>query len=282
MNRFAELVLQHRMLVLLASAVVVIVGVVSWLRVPTDAFPDATNQQVMILTEAEGLGPLDVEQQITFPIETVLGGLPHLRTVRSLSKTGLSQVVIIFEDNVDTYFARQLVFERLQLAREQLPEGVEPEMGPISTGLGEVLQYTLGSDRHSLTELRTIQDWLVAPRLRVVAGVNEINSFGGRVRQVHVLVDPDRLLKYDLTLHDVVESVGANNANAGGSFIVKGWEQENIRSIGLFGSVQDISDVELISNFLNLAPPWISLYAEVVAVESSFPRRFQRFEAKPR
>lgn len=233
------------MAVLVVSAIVVIMGVLAWRGLPIDAFPDATNQQVMILTEAEGLGPLDVEQQITFPIETVMGGLPDVRVVRSLSKTALSQVVIVFEDHVDTYFARQLVFERLQMAKEDLPPGIEPEMGPISTGLGEIFQYTLTSENHDLTELRTIHDWMVAPRLRAVPGVNEINSFGGHVRQIHILIDPDKLLKYDITLREVVESVSASNANAGGGFIVKDWEQENIRSVGLLASIEDVRDIVL-------------------------------------
>ncbi|MDJ0765640.1 MAG: CusA/CzcA family heavy metal efflux RND transporter [Myxococcota bacterium] len=238
-------ILQRRMMVGIGTALLVVLGALSWHRLPIDAFPDVTNQQVMILTEAAGLGPLDVEQQITFPIEWVMGGLPDVRKVRSLSKTGLSQVVIVFEDSVDTYFARQLVFERLQLAKDQLPLGVEPELGPISTGLGEVFQYTIKSDRHSLSELRTMQDWMVAPRLRMLPGVNEVNSFGGRVKQVHVRVDPDKLLKYKLTLPEIVAALSENNANAGGSFIVKDWEQENIRSVGLFGSIQDIRDVVL-------------------------------------
>ncbi len=240
-------VLRHRMAVGGGALALCVLGALSWTRLPIDAFPDVTNQQVMVLTEAEGLGPLDVEQQITFPIEWVMGGLPDVEMVRSLSKTGLSQVVVVFDDDVDTYFARQLVFERLQLAREQLPPGVEPEMGPISTGLGEVFQYTLRSDRHSLTELRTMQDWWVAPRLRMLPGVNEVNSFGGLVRQVQVLVDPDKLPEYRLGLPEIVEALEANNANAGGSFLVDGWEQENVRSVGLLASLQDVRDVVLAS-----------------------------------
>ncbi len=240
-----EFIMRRRLMVLIGAAISIVIGLISWVRLPIDAFPDASNQQVMILTESEGLGPLDIEQQVTFPIETVMGGLPHVKLVRSMSKTGLSQVVVVFEDHVDTYFARQLVFERLQAAKEQLPPGVEPEMGPISTGLGEVLQYNLQSDHHNLTELRTMQDWLVAPRLRTIPGVNEVNSFGGLVRQIEVRVDPDRLLKYRLTLDEVVESLEANNANAGGSFIIQDWEQENIRNVGLFGSSEDIRNVVL-------------------------------------
>jgi heavy metal efflux system protein len=245
MSRFHETLLANRGLVLAATFLTILLGLAAWSRLPVDAFPDVSNQQVMILSEAPALGPLDVERQITFPIETVMGGLPDLKQVRSVSKTGLSQVVVVFEDHVDTYFARQLVFERLQIAREQLPPGVEPELGPISTGLGEVFQYTLESDTHDLTELRTIQDWIVSPRLRSIPGVNEVNSFGGRVRQVLVEVDPDRLIKFDLSLSEVIDALAANNANAGGGFIVKHWEQENIRSVGLFGSPTDIANVVL-------------------------------------
>ncbi|MCK5689923.1 efflux RND transporter permease subunit, partial [Myxococcota bacterium] len=262
MSIIIEFLLRRRMMVGTMTLILILMGVLSWSRLPIDAFPDVSNQQVMILTEVEGLGPLDIEQQITFPIEWVMGGLPDVKMVRSLSRTGLSQVVIVFEDHVDTYFARQLVFERLQMAKEQMPDGVEPEMGPISTGLGEVFQYTLKSDRHSLTELRTMQDWRVAPRLRMVSGVNEVNSFGGLVRQIDVLVDPDKLLKYKLTLPDIVEALAENNSNAGGSFIVKDWEQQNIRSVGLFGSVQDISDVVLHAE--DGTPVYITDVADVV------------------
>ncbi|MFH1143414.1 MAG: efflux RND transporter permease subunit, partial [Candidatus Eisenbacteria bacterium] len=245
MNSAISFVLHRRGLVLLGLAVLIVLGVAAWQRLPVDAFPDVTSQQVMILAEAEGLGPLDVEQQVTLPVETVMGGLPHVRLVRSLSKPGLSQVVVVFEDHVDTYFARQLVFERLQMARGHLPPGIEPELGPLSTGLGEIFQYTLASDRHDLTELRTAQDWMVAPRLRTLPGVNEVNSFGGRVRQIQVLVDPERLLEYDLGFQEVAAALAANNANAGGGFIVKDWEQEHLRSVGLFGSLADIQDVVL-------------------------------------
>ena len=207
MKHPVDFLLKNRTLVLVATVMLVLVGLASWHRLPIDAFPDMSNQQVMILSEAPALGPLDVEQQITFPIETVMGGLPDLKQVRSVSKTGLSQVVIVFEDHVDTYFARQLVFERLQLAKESLPPGVDPEMGPISTGLGEVFQYTLRSESHDETELRTIQDWMVAPQLRILPGVNEVNSFGGKVRQIQVLVSPERLIKYDLTFPDVIEAL---------------------------------------------------------------------------
>jgi len=199
----------------------------------------------MILTEAPGLAPVDVEQQITFPLELAMQGLPDVRQVRSLSKAAFSLVVIVFEDQVDTYFARQLIFQRLQSAKEALPETVEPEMGPISTGLGEIYQYTLESDTRSAMELRTIQDWLIAPQLRALPGVNEVNSFGGFVKQYQVLVSPNRLLKYGITLHHVLAAIENNNANAGGNFIVKGWEQAYVRSLGLIETISDIENIVL-------------------------------------
>lgn len=238
-------ILSQRVLVLIATVILIVGGIFAWQRLAIDAFPDATNVQVMILTEAPGLAPVDVEQQITFPIELAMQGLPDVRQVRSLSKSGLSQVVVIFEDGVDTYFSRQLVFERLETAREGLPVWAEPEMGPISTGLGEIYQYTLESEERSLMELRTLQDWFIAPQLRPLAGINEVNSFGGYVRQYHILVDPNRLIKYGATLRHVLEAVENNNANAGGNFIVKGWEQAYVRSVGLIQSVSDIENIVL-------------------------------------
>ncbi len=238
-------IFRQRNLIVFFIIAIIILGIRSYSRLPIDAFPDVTNIQVMILTEVPGFTPVDVEQQITFPIEVEMSGLPGVVQVRSLSKTGLSQVVVIFGDNYDTYFTRQLVFERLQLAKENLPEGVEPKLGPISTGLGEIYQYTLSSDRHSPTELRTIQDWVIAPQLRAIPGVNEVNSFGGMVKQFNVLAKPEMLIKYRITLKEIFEAIRANNANAGGRFIVQGWEQFNIRSVGLIGSIEDIEKIVL-------------------------------------
>ena len=155
--------LKNRLLVLLGTALLIALGVLAWTRLPIDAFPDVTNTQVMILSKAPGLAAIDVEQRVSYPIEQVMRGLPRVNQVRSLSKAGLSQVVIIFEDGVDTYWTRQIVFERLSMAREQLPPGVDPELGPLSTGLGEIYQYTLEGDGKSAMDLRTVQDWIVAP-----------------------------------------------------------------------------------------------------------------------
>ena len=161
MDKLISLVFRQRFVVIFFTLILVIGGIIAWRKLPIDAFPDVTNIQVMILTEAPGLAPTEVERLISFPLEIEMNGLPDVKLIRSLSKAGLSQVVVIFEDGVDTYFARQLVFERLQTAKEKLPEGFEPEMGPISTGLGEIYQYTLESETADLTELRTIQDWII-------------------------------------------------------------------------------------------------------------------------
>jgi cobalt-zinc-cadmium resistance protein CzcA len=244
-EKLIHFVLHQRLLVVLAALVTVIGGFFAWKMLPVDAFPDVTNVQVMILTEAPGLAPLDVEQQVTTPIELSMQGLPGVSQVRSLSKAALSQVIIVLEDGTDIYFARQLVFQRLQAAKEQLPEWAEPEMGPISTGLGEIYQYTLESETHSPMELRTIQDWYIAPQLRTIPGVNEVNSFGGFVKQYHVLANQNRMLKFGITLPDVLEAIERNNANAGGDFLVRDWEQSYVRSLGLIGNIEDIESIVL-------------------------------------
>lgn len=245
MDRILRYLLHQRALIVIAAAVLLGAGAVAWRLLPIDAFPDVTNVQVMVLTEAPGLAPVDVEQQVTTPIELSLQGMPDVRMIRSLSKAALSQVIVVFEDSVDTYFARQLVFERLQAAKGSLPDWAEPEMGPISTGLGEIYQYTLESDKHTPMELRTLQDWIVAPQLRSLAGVTEVNSFGGFVKQYHVEVEPGRLLRYGITLPEVVEALEKNNANAGGNFLVRGWEQSYIRSVGVIGGIDDIGNIVL-------------------------------------
>lgn len=261
-DKWIRFVLEQRLLVIVAAVVLVVAGVFAWKNLPIDAFPDVTNVQVMILTEAPGLTPVDVEQQVTFPVELAMQGLPDVRQIRSLSKSTLSLVVVVFDDDVDIYFARQLVFERLQAAKEGLPEGVEPEMGPISTGLGEIYQYTLESDSRSEMELRTIQDWLVAPQLRPIKGVNEVNSMGGHVKQYHILVDPAKLLTHGITLRDVLVAVENNNANAGGNYIVKGWEQAYVRSVGLIGTISDIEQIVLKAE--DGTPVYLNSVAQVV------------------
>jgi cobalt-zinc-cadmium resistance protein CzcA len=244
-DKFIRALLHQKLLVILSTVLLTVMGVIAWRQLPIDAFPDVTNVQVMILTKAPGLAAVDVEERVSYPIEQVMGGLPKVLQVRSLSKAELSQVVIIFEDGVDTYWTRQIVSERLAIARERLPPGVDPELGPISTGLGEILQYTVESSKHTPTELRTIQDWLIAPRLKPTSGVNEVNSFGGYVKQYQVLIAPEKLLKYGLTASEVVEALERNNANAAGGIIVRGWEQFYLRGVGLLKDIPDIENIVL-------------------------------------
>lgn len=245
MRAFIEFLLRRRILVLSLTGILAVGGMIAWTRLPIDAFPDVTNVQVMILAEAPGFSTVDVEQQVTYPIEQQMGGVPKVTQVRSLSKSGFSQVVVVFRDDVDIYFARQQVFERLQAAKGSLPGGIEPELGPTSTGLGEIFQYTLEGEGLSPMELRAIQDYIVTPQLKPISGVNEVNSFGGFVRQYHVLVRPEALLRYDLSLRQIVEALERNNANAAGGFIVRGWEQTYVRGLGQLSGAGDIGNVVL-------------------------------------
>ncbi|MCB4791474.1 MAG: CusA/CzcA family heavy metal efflux RND transporter [Elusimicrobia bacterium] len=248
MNTFIAFIFKQRFLVLCMTAVVIIGGIVAWKNLPIDAFPDVTNVQVMILTQAPGLAPEEVERLISTPLEKEMNGLPKVNSIRSLSKAGLSQVVVVFKDDTDIYFARQVVFERIQIAKEALPQGFEPEMGPISTGLGEIYQYTLESDKADLTELRTVQDWVIRPQLRSIPGATEINSFGGFAKKYEVIVDPDRLLKYDVTLEKVTEALSKNNSTAPANYIIKGQEQIVVRGNGLIKTVADIENIVVASN----------------------------------
>ncbi|MBX3173524.1 MAG: efflux RND transporter permease subunit [Gemmatimonadaceae bacterium] len=237
-------VLNQRLLVIAMTALLVGVGIWSALALPIDAVPDVTNVQVQVNTNAAALPPSEVERQVTLPVELAMFGLPNLEEIRSISKFGLSQVTVVFEEGTDIYFARQQVQERLQLAREEIPAGYgTPEMGPISTGLGEIFQYTISADSGTgidATELRTLQDWVVAPQLRAVSGVAEVNAFGGFEKQYQVLVRPEALVQYDLTMPQLLEAVAENNQNAGGGYITRGAEQLVIRGVG---QVQDLDQI---------------------------------------
>jgi cobalt-zinc-cadmium resistance protein CzcA len=241
--------LKQRLIIIIFVVALVAFGIHAYVRLPIDAFPDVTNKQVQIITEAPGRSPEEVEKYITYPIEAQMMGIPKLTETRSLSKFGLSVITVVFEDDVDIYFARQLVLERLIEAKGKLPEGIEPVMGPISTGLGEIYQYTLekpdGSvlSTEELMEFRTIQDWVVKPILKTVPGVTDVNSFGGMVKQYHVLVDPIKLRKYHLSLHEVFETVSKNNSNAGGNVFELSSEQYIVRGIGLIRSLQDLGNI---------------------------------------
>lgn len=244
-NRILEFAVRQRMLVFLGSVLLSIFGWLAWNRIPIDAFPDVTTVQVQILASAGGLSPLEVEKLITRPIEIEMGGLPRMAEVRSVSKIGLSMITVVFEDGVDDYFARQLVFERMQSVRGNLPAGSEVELGPITTGLGEIFQYTLASadKRYDATELRTMQDYIVRPILRTVPGVADVNSFGGFVKQYQVIVKPDRLTSHRITLAQLFEALQKNNTNANGNFIEHKSEQYIVQGLGLVKNVADIENI---------------------------------------
>jgi len=236
LNRLIDIAVANRLLVVLALLASLIAGTLILPRLNLDAFPDVTNVQVTINTEAQGLAAEEVEQLITYPVEAVMYSLPDVEEVRSISKTGLSVITVVFKEGTDIYFARQLVFEQLQAAREQIPDSVgTPEMGPNTSGLGEVFQYMLSTedtDKFDTTLLRSLNDWVVKLLLMPVDGVTDVLSFGGEVRQYQVQLDPKRLLAQQLAPADVVEAIGANNRNAGGWYMNRGAEQLVIRGVG--------------------------------------------------
>ncbi len=244
-NPILNFSVRQRLLVALATLILAGFGWLALKQIPIDAFPDVTNVQVQVLATAGGMSPPDMEKLVTRPIEIELAGLPKLTEVRSVSKIGLSAITVVFEDDVNDYFARQLVFERLQGARDKVPAGVEVQLGPITTGLGEIFQYTLVSTnkKYDATELRTIQQYIVRPILRTVPGVTDVNSFGGLVKQYQVLIKPDRLTSYGLTLQQVFEALERNNANASGNFIEHGSEQYVVRGLGLVKDTKDIENI---------------------------------------
>ena len=238
--------IKNRILVFILTGVLIGFGLNALRELPIDAVPDVTNVQVQVLTSSPGLGPVEVERFITIPVETAMSGLPDTEELRSVSKFGLSVVTIVFKEHVDIYFARQLIQERLASAKENIPEGYgSPEMGPISSGLGEIYQFEVRGDGQSAMELRSILDWQISPRLRAVPGVVEVNAFGGELKTYEVQVDPARLSAYGLPLSRLFEELEQNNANAGGAYIARGPEQVLIRGEGLVESLDDIRTVVL-------------------------------------
>lgn len=251
-ERIIRFAIEQRYLVLLAVLGMAGLGIASYQKLPIDAVPDITNVQVQVNTSAPGFTPLETEQRITYPVETAMAGLPGLQQTRSISRSGLSQVTVIFKDGTDLFFARQLVNERLQQAREQLPEGVESAMGPISTGLGEIFLWTIKAElgarkedgsEYTPTDLRVIQDWVIKPQLRNVPGVAEVNTIGGFAKQFQVAPDTRRLAAYRLTLADVIAALERNNANVGAGYIERNGEQLLVRAPGQVGSLEDIANI---------------------------------------
>lgn len=254
LEKLIRFAIAHRWLMLLSVLALAALGGWSFTRLPIDATPDITNVQVQINTQAPGYSAIEAEQRVTFPIETALAGLAHLESTRSLSRYGLSQVTVVFDDGTDIYFARQQVSERLQQVRSQLPEGLEPELGPVATGLGEIFVYSLEAapdalrpdgEKWTATDLRTLQDWVVRPQLRTVRGVTDVNTIGGYERQIHITPDPARLIAYGFTLQDLVTAVGKNNVNLGAGYIERNGQQYLVRVPGQVAELEAVRQIVL-------------------------------------
>ena len=247
-DRIIHFSIKWRLFVVLLAIALIGAGLYAATRLPIDAVPDVTNDQVQINTRAPAFTPLEIEQYVTIPVELAMSSLPRKQEIRSISKFGLSQVSVIFEDGTDLYWARQLILERLLEAQRDLPPNVSPELAPISTGLGEVYQFTVedshdGEHHYSLMDLRTLLDWTIKPQLRTVPGVIEVNSFGGLEKQYEVLIDPAKLVSYGITLRAVFEALERNNSNEGGAYLERRGEQQLIRGVGLITSTRDIENI---------------------------------------
>jgi len=261
LNRLIELSLKNRAIIIIFSALVIVWGGFTLRETPIDAFPDLSENQVLVYADWMGRGPQEVEDQVTYPLETALRGLPKVKDVRSASSFGFSMVTVIFEDGVNPYFARQVVNEKVQQAIPQLPRGVQPSLGPVSTPMGQVFMYTIESDRHNLAELRTIEDFLIKPQLSAVNGVAEVASIGGYVLQYQVNLDPNLLKAYRVGVAQVYGAISANNANVGAKVVEQNGQEYVIRGLGLVQSVQDIENIVITQN--NNIPVYVKNVARV-------------------
>ena len=249
LEKIVELSVQRRGVTLVAWAAIFGAALAAIPKLSIDAVPDVTNTQVSILTAAPGLSPVEVEQYLTFPIETAMNGLPDVAVIRSISRTAVSAVTIVFKDGTDAWFARQMVSERLKLAENDIPPGYgRPELGPVSTGLGEIYEFYLVSRRHSPMELRTLLDWVVAYKLRAVPGVIEVNGMGGEAKQYQVVIDRKRLAAYRLSLSQIHDVLVSNNASIGGGYIEKNGESYVIRADAQLKTVEDIENTVVTSD----------------------------------
>src|SRR5213080_2978464 len=260
-NRIIEFALKNRFIILAAYLLLAGWGYWALLRTPIDAIPDLSENQVIVFTDWIGRAPQEVEDQVTYPLVTNLQGLPGVRVVRASSAFGFSMINIIFEDNVDLYWARTRVLARLNLVAKQLPDGVAPTLGPDATGVGQVFWYTLESDQMSLRDLRTLQDWFVRYQLNSVPGVAEVASVGGYVQQYQVDVDPNKLRSYSLPLSMVVEAVERSNNNVGGNVVEQAGQWSVVRGVGLIQSTADVENVVISSS--NGTPIYVRNVAEV-------------------
>ena len=271
LERILHFSIRQRWLVVIATIAVALWGLYNYTRLPIDAVPDITNVQVQINTEAPGYSPLEAEQRVTYLVETAMAGLPRLDETRSISRYGLSQVTVIFEDGTDIYFARQLIAERIQEVKGRLPQGIEPTMGPIATGLGEIFLWTVEAtpgavnaegQPYSGMDLRTIQDWIVRPQLKTVPGVADVNTIGGYTKQFHVTPHPDKLRAYGLSFGNILEALERNNSNIGAGYIERSGEQYLIRAPG---QVEDLEDIRrIVVGTHRGTPVYLSTVADVI------------------
>jgi len=262
LNKIIEFSVKQKYIALSLVLLMGIGGYFSLKNIPINSLPDVTPVQVLVITKAGRYSPYDVEKLVSRPIENAMNGLPDVKQVRSISQFGLSAVTIEFEENTDLYFVRQLVSQRMQSIADELPDGVSaPQLGPVSTAMGEIYQYQVVGDSYSLSELRSIQDWLIAPQLKTIKGVTEINSFGGFVRQIDVIVLPGKLRQFGLSLNDVFASIENNNSVAGGNYLTYNREQYIIRGVGLIENLQDIEQI-IVKN-VNGNPVYLKNIAEV-------------------
>ena len=261
MKRIIQFLLDNRWLVAAMLLTLIVGGIYVMLQLPIEAFPDLTNNQVVVTVQCPGMSPVEVEQLVTYPIETSMMGMPKLQMVRSTSKLDLSMVTVIFDDSMDKYLVRQLVAERLNQVQSRLPAGLQPQMGPMSTAFGEVYQYTVNAPKMSLMQVKTLHDWVIRYALLVVPGVSEINSWGGETKQFTIEVDPASLRRYNLTLHDVASAVTSNNANFGGSYIEHAEQQYTVRGIGRVESIADLGKIVVSTS--NGIPVLLSQVAQI-------------------
>jgi cobalt-zinc-cadmium resistance protein CzcA len=247
LRRIVDFSLDNRWIVLSVAVGIIAFGLYTMWNIPIEAFPDLTNTQVDVTVEAPGMSPTEIEQLVTFPLETALMGIPHMQTVRSISKLGLSMITVVFDDNIDIFLARQFVNERIGEAQGRIPAGLQPVMGPLASVFGEAFQFTLQSSTRTLMDLKTLLDWRLRFDLRAVQGVSEVNSWGGETKEYVIEVDPTALRRYNLTLHDVLTRVSENNENFGGGFIEHAEQQYTVLGLGRASSEHDLANIVVLS-----------------------------------
>nr|WP_092074434.1 CusA/CzcA family heavy metal efflux RND transporter [Dendrosporobacter quercicolus]NSL49694.1 efflux RND transporter permease subunit [Dendrosporobacter quercicolus DSM 1736]SDM94840.1 Cu(I)/Ag(I) efflux system membrane protein CusA/SilA [Dendrosporobacter quercicolus] len=263
LSKIIEFSLKNRVIILALTALVIVWGIFVIRDTPIDAFPDLSENQVLVSADWMGRGPQEIQDQVTYPLETAMRGLPSVKEVRSASSFGMSLITVIFEDRVDPYFARQVVNEKVQQAIPRLPQGVQPALGPVSTPMGQVFMYTVESDRHNLADLRTVEDFVIKPQLSAVPGVAEVASVGGYVLQYQINLDPQLLQSYRVTLNQVFNAIAANNSNVGAKVVEQNGQEFIIRGLGLVESIDDIKDIVITQN--NYVPVYVRDVAGVTA-----------------